>query len=193
MRAAWSILAAGLVGACQRPPPPAPAPPPPPPSIVVPEGCLANLSGEWVHAADPTYRYFAVDDGGTLALEVTRVEPPDAGFHPRHFRDAGSAPVDAGASADAGADSEDAGNPRPRVELVLARTAKGFVGETRLTVRHPQGRDCDAVFPAEVVDCRDGGLVISAAAAVTLDDACQPPAAAPGPPPRHALRRLPPP
>lgn len=189
MRAAWCILAAGLVGACQRPPPPAPAPSPPP-SLVVPEGCLADLSGEWEHAVDRSWRYHALDDGGTLTLEVTRVELPDARFHPRHFRDAGPAPSDAGAT-DAGEAAEDAGVPSPRVQLVLERTRTGFVGQTRVTVRHPQGRDCEAVFPAEVLDCRDGGLLISATAAVTLDDACQPPAASPpGPAPRHALRRL---
>lgn len=179
---------AALVGACQRPPPPAP-PPPPPPSVVVPDGCSANLSGDWVHAVDPSFHYRGADDGGTLTLEVTRVEVPDAGFHPRRFRDAGVADVDAGA-VDAGPDEPDAGSTTPAVQLVLTRTAKGFVGETRVTVRHPQGRDCEAVFPAEVLDCRDGGLVIAATPAVVLDDACQPPAPAPtGPPPRQALRR----
>lgn len=191
MRAAWILLASGLVSACQRPPPPAPAAPPAPPSIVVPEGCLANLSGEWVHAADPTYRYLAHDDGSTLTLEVRRVEPPDAGFHPRRFRDAGLPRGDAGSTRDAGADAVDAGVGRPRIAVVLTRTAKGFVGETRLAVRHPTGRECDAVFPAEVLDCRDGGLVISAAAAVTLDDDCQSPAGPTGPALRNTLRRLP--
>jgi hypothetical protein len=157
----------------------------------VPEGCLANLSGEWVHAADPTYRYLAHDDGGTLTLEVRRVEPPDAGFHPRRFRDAGLPRSDAGSSREAVADAVDEGVGRPRIAVVLTRTAKGFVGETRLAVRHPLGRDCEAVFPAEVLDCRNGALVISAAAAVTLDAACQPPAAPTGPALRNTLRRLP--
>jgi hypothetical protein len=225
MRAWWMVAVLAGVS-CQRPPPPAPTPAPPPPSVVVPEGCLANLSGAWEHATDPTYRYLATDDGGTLGLTVTRVEPPDARFHPRKFRDAGvpfaaatkgrsggrdagatpdagrapdaGATPDAGRAPDGGADAGatlepelvDGGAPGPAVHLVLTRTAQGFVGQTRLTVQHPSGRDCEAVFPAEVVDCRDGGLVISATPSVSLGDGCQPPEAeASGAPVRHVLRR----
>jgi hypothetical protein len=219
MRAWWVFPVLAVVG-CQRPPPPAPTPPPPAPSVVVPDGCLVDLSGDWVHATDPTYRYLATDDGGTLSLTVVRVEPPDAGFHPRKFRDAGvpvaapgkkgradagvardagttvdaGSPPDGGCGTDGGApcelESSDAGAPGPAVQLVLTRTGKGFVGATRLTVQHPSGRDCEADFPAEVVDCRDGGLVISATPSVSLGDGCQPPEReASGAPVRHVLRR----
>lgn len=34
--------------------------------------CAADLSGDWVLEADPTWRYAARDDGGTLDVAVTR-------------------------------------------------------------------------------------------------------------------------
>jgi len=206
----WWVVPVLAVGACQRPPPPAPPPAPARPTVVVPDGCLADLSGDWVHVMDPSFRYRATDDGGTVDFVVTRVELPDARFHPRKFRDAGVAsPVgradagaplrrDAGVPTDAGgADAgpatpadDDAGVPAPSLHLVLSRTAQGFVGETRLTVQHPSGRDCEAVFHAEVVDCRDGGVVIEATPSISLGDACQAPeSGAAAPPVRHALRR----
>jgi hypothetical protein len=64
----------------------------------VPAGCLENLSGAWLHDEDPSWRYDALDDGGTVTLVVTRLELPiDAGFRPRRFRDAGTS--DAGLDA----------------------------------------------------------------------------------------------
>ncbi|GMU60842.1 MAG: hypothetical protein AMXMBFR34_26050 [Myxococcaceae bacterium] len=182
----WVLLGLAVVG-CQRPP--LPAPPPPAPAVMVPEGCLADLSGAWVHSVDPSFRYQGVDDGGTLTLTVVRVEPPGAHFRPRRFRDAGTSPSDGG-SFDAGPADEVPDAGQSAVHLVLDRTAHGFVGQTRLSVHHPQGKDCDAVFPAEVVDCRDGGLVIAATAQVSFAGDCRlPPQIPSGPPPRHALRR----
>jgi hypothetical protein len=106
-----------LVVACARPTPVAPPAPPPPPNV--PVGCLADLSGSWVHATDPSYRYEATDDGGTLTLVVSRFIVVDAGFRPRLFRvDAGSPDAGAPASslalhADAGREARpsDAGSP----------------------------------------------------------------------------------
>jgi hypothetical protein len=78
--------------------------------VLVPPGCLADLSGPWVHADDPTWRYDGVDDGGTLTLLVTRTEAlVDAGFRPRRFRAEQDAGLDAGLSHRA-----DAGAPAPR-------------------------------------------------------------------------------
>jgi hypothetical protein len=71
-----ALCAACLTG-CPRPPPTKVAPPP----IVVPEGCRANLAGDYVHATDPTWLYRGRDDGGTLLLEVGRASAaaPDGG------------------------------------------------------------------------------------------------------------------
>jgi hypothetical protein len=187
MRTACSIIAAGLLGACHRPPAPPPAPPPPP-AVSIPAGCAADLSGRWEHAVAPGFRYRAIDDGGTVTLTVERVEVPDAGFRPRRLRDAG-APGPEPLAADAGQALIDAGAPPPRVELVLTRSPAGFSGQARLTVRHPEGRECTAAFPAEVVACGDGGLVISAAVDVSLDPGCQPVAPGPAAWATHHLRR----
>lgn len=184
MRSAWVLLVA--VAGCQRPPPPWPPAPPPPPAVAVPDGCLEDLSGDWVHADDPSFRYRGDDDGGTLVLTVTRVEARGARFTPRRFRDAGVEASDAGEPQAAAPDTDP---PRVPVQVVLTRTAHGFSGQTRVTVQHPVAGPCTATFPAEVVACGDGGLVLSATPAVALGDACQPAAQAPGPPARQALRR----
>ncbi len=87
-----------LLCACARPER-SPTPPTPPPPVNVPAGCLGDLSGTWLHDEDPSWRYDAVDDGGTVTLVVSRVDlPVDAGFRPRRFRDAGvgDAGLDAG-------------------------------------------------------------------------------------------------
>ncbi|MEW5742938.1 MAG: hypothetical protein AB1938_28745 [Myxococcota bacterium] len=184
--ARWVVLGLAVCG-CQRaalPPPPAP---PPPPAVAVPEGCLADLSGDWVHEEDDSFRYRGEDDGGVLTLTVTRVEAPGTRFRPRRFRDAGLEVR--GAAFDAGPAEEVPDAGLTAVVLTLARTPHGFVGETRLHLRHPGGRACEAVFPAEVADCRDGGLTLSAVPAVTFGADCQtPPGPAPSPH-RHTLRR----
>lgn len=83
-RAAHVFLVA--LSACPRPA----VPPPAPPAAVVkppPDPCAADFSGSWVHAVDPTWRYEARDDGGTLELAVLRVF--DAGVS-----DAGAAAIE---------------------------------------------------------------------------------------------------
>ncbi|HEY0880106.1 MAG TPA: hypothetical protein VGD87_01185, partial [Archangium sp.] len=168
-----------------------PALPPPPPPVKVPEGCLAPLGGDWVHASDPSYRYVGEDDGGTLTLFVTHEFAADAGFSPRRFRDAGvPAAGDAGAAdagvADGGAPREvgvnDAGlaSPLPapsgRTRVELQRTGAGFVGATHALVTHPSGRQCEAKFATTVLSCADGGLILDTQSATALGDACQAPA-----------------
>ena len=165
-----------VLSACVRttPQPPPEPPPPPAPAVNVPPGCLDSFAGSWVHASDPSYRYEAEDDGGTLTLVVSHQLVPDAGFSPRRFR-----PVDAGAP-DAGADAglePDAGLIVPSaVRVELQRTANGFVGATLAPLAHPTGRVCEGRFPTRVISCADGGLLLESQSATALGDACQAPA-----------------
>jgi hypothetical protein len=168
------------------------------------------MTGEWVHAEDPSFRYLAEDDGGTVRLTVTRLAPVDAGFRPRRFRpepppqpppppptrrgsgrDAGRpAEADAGVPADAGAE-EDAGVPAP-ILVFLQRTPGGFVGATETTLRHPAGHTCDVRFETRVLACADGGLLLETDSAAAVGDACQPPARPQGVArEQHHLLRLP--
>lgn len=168
-----------LLAACVRTTPqPPPQLPPPPPAFVVPPGCLQPLSGSWVHASDPSYRYEAEDDGGTLTLSVTHTLAVDAGFSPRRFRvadggiDAGLA--DAGLPELAAPDAGPQGLPSVRIEL--QRTAGGFVGATLAPLTHPSGRRCEGRFSTTVISCADGGLTLETQSATALGDACQAPA-----------------
>jgi hypothetical protein len=78
---------------------------------------MASLAGEWVHADDSSYRYFATDDGGTLTLQARHVVPVDAGFVPRRFGLPPSPSIDAGAlrALDAGAHAGTDAGPAPAV------------------------------------------------------------------------------
>lgn len=60
-----------LLGACVKAVKPAP-PEPALPRSASADPCAADLSGAWVLDADPTWRYAARDDGGTLEVVVTR-------------------------------------------------------------------------------------------------------------------------
>lgn len=161
-------------------PPPAE---PPPPVVHVPEGCLANLSGHWVHS-DSSYQYDAFDDGGTLSLFGWHRFTPDAGPHYRqfakpHWRDAGAEQPDAGPAV------TDAGFPQsPTSVVTLLRTPAGFAGEAVAQVAHPVGRTCEARWKTEVLSCLDGGLTLRSEAEVALGDVCQPPV---NPQPTHFL------
>jgi hypothetical protein len=150
---------------------PEPPPPPPPPSVLVPEGCLDLQDGTWVHAADPTWRYEAEDDGGALTLIVHHRAVVDAGFSPRKFRR-----PDGG--VDAGPAIEDAGTSEelPTARIELNRTDAGFLGATLTRFTHPTGRVCDVQFPTRVISCGDAGLVLDTEESTALGDACQPPA-----------------
>lgn len=177
MRPSSRLALTLLVVSCVRTTP-QPPPQPPPPALDVPPGCLAPLSGPWVHAADPSYRYEGADDGGALTLLAFRELVVDAGFKPRRFRrdagvdDAGPAP-DAGEDDGASLDGGDAPAPT-RVELV--RSATGFAGQTVASVLLPSGQRCEARFPTRVLSCADGGLRIETQSSTALGEACQPPA-----------------
>jgi hypothetical protein len=177
----WLLLITGLliIAACVRTTPqPMPEPVSPSKAVVnVPAGCLDSMAGVWVHATDPSYRYDAQDDGGTVTLIVSHVAVMDAGFSPRRFRvvDAGL-DTDAGApGADAGAVS-DAGTEPSAVRVELQRTERGFSGNTLAPLIHPTGRVCEGRFPTTVLSCADGGLLLETQSATALGDACQAPA-----------------
>ncbi len=165
------LLILSLSACVRTTPQPLPELPPPARKVVIPNGCLENFAGPWVHATDPGYRYQGEDDGGTLTLIVSHVATPDAGFSPRRFRavDAGVDAVDAGVI--------DAGPPAvsgARVEL--ERTERGFGGQTIAKLTHPTGRTCEGRFPTTVLNCADGGLLLETQSATALGDACQAPA-----------------
>jgi len=162
-RSFWPVLLASCVRA--PPPPPRPPPPPPPPSIVVPEGCLADLSGALRHHADARYQYEATDDGGALLLSVFLLPEEDAGRSPRRFsRDGGLKwllpPREAG--VDGVAAPRDAGSA-PLARLLLHRTPSGFVGTT-LT---GDGGGCP--FPTRVTACEPAALTLETVAWLSAD------------------------
>jgi len=131
--------------------------------VRIPPGCERSQAGEYHHVGNPAFRYLAEDDGRTLALTLVRAQ-----------RDGG-----VGGSPDAGA-----------INLVLARTPQGFVGETRATGFNAAGTPCPARFPTEVTACADDSLRLRTVASTALDEACRPPPS--GPPPtwtEQVLRR----
>jgi hypothetical protein len=74
-------------------------------------------------------------------------------------------------------------------EVVLVRSPGNFVGAVGVA-RVQADAGCAALFPAEVVNCADGGLVISTVDTLKVDGRCR---ALPGPeaPPRlHRLQRV---
>jgi hypothetical protein len=145
----WLTVACqvGWLGCIRKPPaPPASPPSPPGPPIQVPPGCLADLSGTYVHGQNPTYRYLASDDGGTLFIAVER------------------------SRSDAGVPRLDA-NP---VSVSLSRTPKGFIGETQAVLFVATGRACPVDFPTEIIACDDAGLILKSAISSAVDESCQP-------------------
>jgi len=158
-----------VVSACLQPPPLPPAPLPP----RVPQGCLGALAGRWVLSGDATWTYDATDDGGTLELVARRAAPSlDAGFRPRRFRlDAGTEPPrppeDGGATASASVGDV------ILARIIAERTPEGFVGATRAPARDAQGRDCQASFRTEILECGDAGLLLKTEPSVELDERCQ--------------------
>jgi len=134
----WAAVA--LLAACA-------APPPVSPSVTetrrLPEGCSDGFGGHWVLASDPSWSYRAMDDGGTVVLEVER-RWPDGGTSER----ASSA------------------------QVVLRRTASGVVGGTRVPRMGPAGPGCEAELPVTLAGCPDGGLLLRTVERMRVDGRC---------------------
>lgn len=124
-----------------------------PPPVQVPEGCLRDQSGEYLHAQNRAYRYRGQDDGGTLELVLQEGPPADGGTRP----------------AQAAA---------PRV--VLERTPGGFIGRTEVRAFAGGGQSCAVSFPTEVVACGSDALTLRSAASAQVNELCQLPVPAPG-------------
>lgn len=131
------IALAGCVRTTPQPPPP-----PPPPLINVPEGCTALLAGPWVHGVDPSYRYEAQDDGGTLTLVAFHEPVVDAGFTPRRFR-----PVPDAGAPDAG--RSDAGSAAGRLD---AGATDGGTEELSVAAGSSDGGRTDSGVAVSVAD-----------------------------------------
>lgn len=167
-RLTWKVLPAVLAGcalaaACRAPRSNGrPAPQTSTLEVHVPPGCLNNLSGEYVHAANAEYRYSAVDDGA-LTISVVR----------------------AGTETPRGSDG---GMP---IKIQLARTAKGFLGHTQATGTLASGQTCPAEFLTEVVSCGKSEIVLRSVGEIFLDEACRTPQGGnPGAMREHRLVRV---
>lgn len=133
-----------VLSACPKAVVPPPAPPPVTKAPADP--CVADFSGAWVHAADPSWRYDAVDDGGTVDFVVMRR-------------------FDGGLGGDAGVAS-----------MQLRRDAGSFAGEVRGLGGLPNGSTCAMTFPVRVTQCSENGLSLLAAADGIIGEGCATPA-----------------
>lgn len=128
----------------------------------MPAGCEGDLSGRYLHAFDPRFRYLALDssDGGRLSVQVLLAHPSDAGRPPRRFSRDGGLPwlVDAGTTT-VGSSPE---APTVVAVLDLSRTPAGFVG----TSRSP---DSGCAFPVRLSACRPEALVLLSPAQLSVD------------------------
>jgi hypothetical protein len=117
---------------------------------VVPPGCEANLSGEYRHQDDPSYRYRAADDGRQLTLHPYRVsEDGTAGEVSPHAQD---------------------------MVLELNRTPDGFMGVFRMTeMAGPAdaGVRCQALFSAKVLACAPSKLTLQVEQEYAMDQYCK--------------------
>jgi len=165
----WKLLSGVLascavVAACRAPR--SNGRPPPETSTLevhVPAGCLSNLSGEYVHAANTGYRYLAVDDGTTLTMSVART----------------------------GAETSRSSDGGMSIQIRLTRTAKGFLGHAQATGTLSSGQTCPAEFLTEVVSCGKSEMVLRSVGEVFLDEACRPPQGGnPGAMREHRLVRI---
>ena len=62
----------------------------------------------------------------------------------------------------------------PAVEVVLHRSAEGFVGATRAAAGPDAGAACAVELPTLVVACTAAGLVLKSEASAAFDGACRP-------------------
>lgn len=162
--AALAFLALPLACAHQAAPPapasaPAPKPSPGgPPSdggvasdaTELPPGCRQDLSGEWEHQDDPSYRYRGTDDGTIVTLLPYRDSP---------------------ALEDADAGRSDGGEGGMSIEL--RRSQDGFKGRFRMIEQVSGGRRCPASFDAQLVACEPDKLTLRIEQSYAIDRDCK--------------------
>jgi hypothetical protein len=133
--------------------------------VRIPPGCERELTGTYVHATNPSFRYQARDDGGTLVLDVVRTSPETA--------DGGTADAGTGVGEQPGSGGQ---------RIVLTRTPDGFRGATSGTAYPPGGKSCPVEFPTELTACPEEGLVLISAEEVSVHAlSCEPAPSAPRP------------
>jgi hypothetical protein len=64
------LLVLACAAGCTSPRPVQPPTPPPSAPARIPPGCEALLTGTWLHATVPGWRYEATDDGTTVRMQV---------------------------------------------------------------------------------------------------------------------------
>ena len=149
-RAGWRLLVVSLLGctACHGNQTNVRGPP----RILIPKGCEANLSGPYLHAKSPSFRYLGEDDGGTLVLYVRR-----------EGMDGGTGMV------------ADPGNTR----VVLTRSNLGFVGQTLSVQPNALQTPCPVTLPTPLVACDAAGITLKTLDRTAVDEQCRAPATGP--------------
>jgi hypothetical protein len=112
--------------------------------VGMPPGCDQSLTGEWEHQDDPSYRYTAFDDGGSLVLS------------PRRVTDEG----------------DDAGATLEGMSIELGRTPAGFIGKFKMIEEVEGGKKCPASFDAHVVSCEAEKLTLRIEQSYAVDKSC---------------------
>jgi hypothetical protein len=114
---------------------------------VLPPGCEANFSGEYLHQDNPSYHYAAKDDGNLLTL------------HPYRLADDGTVEEISPKSQD--------------MVIELRRAPEGFVGVFRMTEEIDGGVKCQAQFSAKVTACSPTKLTLQIEQTYAMDQACR--------------------
>jgi hypothetical protein len=117
-----------------------------PPKPIVPPGCEANFSGEYVHQDNSSYHYRAKDDGNLLTL------------HPYRLADDGTVSEISPKSQD--------------MVIELRRQPEGFVGVFKMTEEIDGGVKCQAQFSAKVTACNATHLTLQIEQTYAMDQAC---------------------
>ncbi len=185
-RASPLLLLVTALAGCPKAPPKVSMPPKP--EVKIPTGCEANLSGEWVHTRDDSFRYTATDDGHTLTLTATRTPATSTrtGSESASGRDGDQGGTGEGGEARA---EDEAAGVAPTI--TLERTAKGFRGNTVAEQYLPDGQRCEVPYPTEVIGCTEAMLTLSTATFVAVDVECRvAPTSDESPREQHRLERV---
>ncbi len=114
---------------------------------IVPPGCEANFSGEYLHQDNASYHYLAKDDGDLLTL------------HPYRLGEDGTVEPISPKSQD--------------MVIELRRGPDGFVGVFRMTEEIDGGVKCQAQFSAKVTACSPTKLTLQIEQTYAMDQACK--------------------